>query len=133
MSIPRRTHRLSKATLAEAEWAQSEANRLRVQVERVFGSANGSIARLEARVREHQAKLRDYRAQILAGRRYDDFRGDPLDMCIHAEWDRLKDALRILANDRQKLADLQSILAQWEGIVADIEGARVIFEQGKLT
>lgn len=132
MSIPRRTNRLSKATLEEARWAQSEANRLRKLALDFEGPHAGSIARLEARVREHQAKLRDYRAQILAGRRYDAFRGDPLDMCIHAEWVRLKDALRILANDRQKLADAQSLLAQWEGIVSDIEGARVNFEQGKL-
>ena len=131
MSIPHRTHRLSRATLAEAKWAQSEANRLRANVRYLEGSHAGSIPKLEAMARKHRAALRDFRAQLLAGQRYDRG-GAPLDACIHSEWVLLKGVLHDLANDRAQLADANRLIAQWEGIVADIEGARVTFEQGKL-
>ena len=120
MSIPRRTNRLSKATLAEARWAQSEANRLR----RITPD-------LEAQEQKHLAKLQDYRAQLARGAQYDRS-GAPLSACIGAEWSHLKYVRQCLVNDLETLADTKRLLAQWEGIVADIEGARAIFEQGKL-
>lgn len=131
MSIPRRTHRLSKATLEEARWAQSEANRLRANVRYLAGSHAGSIPKLEAKVRKHRAVLRDYRAQLAAGAQYDRG-GAPLDSCIRSEWSHLKYALRDLANDRETLAATKRLVAQWEGIVSDIEGAKAVFAQGKL-
>lgn len=131
MSIPRRTNRLSKATLEEARWAQSEANRLRVLVDNVYGSRYGFIARSEAEERKSLDKLRDYRAQLAAGAQYDRG-GAPLDSCIRAEWSRLKYARQCLADDRKTLADTKRLLTQWEGIVTDIEGARKVFDQGKL-
>lgn len=131
MSVPRRTHRLSKATLEEARWAQSEANRLRTHVYDLGGSHAGSISKLEAKVRKHQAALRDFRAQLIAGAQYDRG-GAPLDSCIRAEWSHLKYAHQCLANDRKALADTKRLIAQWEGIVSDIEGAKAVFAQGKL-
>lgn len=125
MSIPRRTHRLSKATLAEAQWAQSEADRLRRFALNFEGPNTGSIQTLKARERKHLAALRDYRAQLASGAQYDRG-GAPLSACIGAEWSRLKYVRKKLANDRKKLADTKRLIAQWEGIVSDVEGARVV-------
>lgn len=131
MSIPRRTHRLSKATLEEARWAQSEANRLRKLALDFEGPHAGSLQKLKAKERQHLAALWDYRAQLAAGAQYDRG-GAPLSACIGAEWSHLKYVRQSLANDRKTLADTKRLIAQWEGIVSDIEGARVTFEQGKL-
>lgn len=132
MSIPRRTNRLSKATLEEARWAQSEANRLRKLALGFTGPHAGSIPKLKYMERKHLAALRDYRTQLTAGAEYDRGSGTPLDACISVEWFHLKYVRQSLATARQTLADTERLIAQWEGIVSDIEGARVIFEQGKL-
>lgn len=131
MSIPRRNNRLSRATLAEAKWAQSEANRLRRQIIDFTGAHAGSIPEREALERKHLDKLRDYRAQLAAGAQYDRG-GAPLSECIRTEWSRLKYVRRTIANDRETVAILRRHVAQWEGIVADIEGARKVFDQGPL-